>query len=96
MGRTVFVMAVLLMLAAMSLVSTRYQSRLLFITNEQLVSQSNELEVVWRHLQLKRADLSRNARIHQIARDTLNMHVIAPARTIYVREEPVRPVGGVN
>ena len=96
MGRTVFVMAVLLMLAAMSLVTARYQSRHLFIQNEQLVSQSNELDVIWRHLQLDRADLSRNARVHQIARDTLKMQVIEPARIIYVREAPARKVGGAN
>lgn len=95
MGRTVFVMAILLMLAAMSLVTTRYQSRQLFIENEQLVSQFNELDVDWRNLQLERAELSRNARIDQIARETLKMQPIAPARTIYVREVPAQSaVGG--
>lgn len=90
MGRTVFVMAVMLMLAAMSLVTARYQSRQLFIDNEQLASQFNELDVVWRNLQLERAELSRNARIDQIARDTLKMQPIAPARTIYIRETPAQ------
>lgn len=94
MGRTVFVMAILLMLAAMSLVTTRYQSRQKFIENEQLVSQFNELDVVWRNLQLERAELSRNARIDQIARDTLKMQPIAPARTIYVREAPAQSAKG--
>lgn len=94
MGRTVFVMAILLMLAAMSLVTARYQSRQLFIENEQLVSQFNELDVDWRKLQLDRAELSRNARIDQIARDTLKMQPIAPARTIYVREAPALTAGG--
>ncbi len=94
MGRTVFVMAILLMLVAMSLVTARYQSRQLFIENEQLVSQFNELDVIWRNLQLDRAELSRNARIDQIARDTLKMQPIAPARTIYVREAPGLPAQG--
>lgn len=94
MGRIVFVMGILLMLAAMSLVTARYQSRQLFIENEQLVSQFNELDVDWRKLQLDRAELSRNARIDQIARDTLKMQPIAPARTIYVREAPAITVGG--
>lgn len=96
MGRTVFVMAILLMLAAMSLVTARYQSRQLFIENEQLVSQFNELDVIWRHLQVDRADLSRNARIDQIARDTLKMQPIAPARTIYVRPAPAQSAGGLT
>ena len=94
MGRTVFLMAILLMFAAMSLVTARYQSRQLFIENEQLVSQFNELDVVWRNLQLDRAELSRNARIDQIARDILKMQPIAPARTIYVHEAPGLPDGG--
>ena len=94
MGRTVFVMAVMLMLAAMSLVTARYQSRQLFIDNEQLVSQFNELDVVWRNLQLERAELSRNARIDQIARDTLKMQPIVPARTIYIREAHAQPGRG--
>lgn len=96
MARTVFVMAVLLMLAAMSLVTSRYQSRHLFIQNEQLVSQFNELDVVWRHLQLDRADLSRNARVDQIARETLKMYPISPVRTIYVRQAPDQSRGGPN
>jgi cell division protein FtsL len=96
MGRTVFVMAVLLMLAALSLVTARYQSRHLFIQNEQLLSQANELDVVWRHLQLERAELSRNARIDQIARESLKMKPIAPARTIYIREAPAPALRGVN
>ncbi len=90
MVRAILLAAVLLMVAAMSLVTARYQARDLFIKNEQLLSQKNELDVVWRHLQLERAELSRNARIDQIARDSLKMIPIAPARTLYIRE--TRPV----
>lgn len=86
MGRAVLVVGLLLMLAAMSLVTARYQSRHLFIQNEQLLSQSRELDVAWRQLQLDRAELSRNARVDQIAREQLNMVLITPKRTIYIRE----------
>lgn len=94
MARVVFLIAVLLMLASMSLVTARYQARHLFIQNEQLVSQEKELDVVWRHLQLERAELSRNARIDQIARDSLKMIPIAPARTLYIREASPPLTGG--
>lgn len=90
MGRAVLVVGLLLMLAAMSLVTARYQSRHLFIQNEQLLSQSRELDVAWRQLQLERAELSRNARVDQIAREQLNMVLITPKRTIYIRE-PISP-----
>lgn len=86
MGRAVIVMGLLLMLAALSLVTARYQSRHLFIQNEQLLAQANELDVTWRHLQLERAELSRNARVDRIAREQLRMIPIAPARTLYIRD----------
>lgn len=86
MGRSVIVLGVLLMLAAMSLVTARYESRHLFIQNEQLLSQARELDVQWRQLQLERADLSRNARVDAVARDDLRMVPITPKRTIYIRE----------
>jgi len=40
--------------------------------------------------------LSRNARVDQIARDTLKMTPIAPARTIYIRESSPASSGGVD
>jgi len=86
MGRAVLVTGLLLMLAALSLVTSRYQSRHLFIENEQLKAQAAELDVAWRHLQLERAELSRNARVDQIARDQLSMVPITPSRTLYIRD----------
>jgi len=96
MVRAILLAAVLLMVAAMSLVTARYQARDLFIKNEQLLSQKNELNVVWRHLQLERAELSRNARIDQIARDSLKMIPIVPARTLYIRETSPALTGEAN
>ncbi|MCD8504809.1 MAG: cell division protein FtsL [Burkholderiaceae bacterium] len=95
MGRAVIVMALLLMLAALSLVTARYQSRHLFIQNEQLRAQASELDVAWRQLQLDRAELSRNARVDRIAREQLQMIPISPSRTLYIRDEnPSSTVGG--
>jgi cell division protein FtsL len=95
MGRMSLVMGFLLMLAALSLVTARYQSRHLYIHNEQFLSQQRELDVNWRQLQLERAELARNARVDQIARETLRMVPIAPARTIYLRE-PLPAAGRVD
>ncbi|MDV7401259.1 cell division protein FtsL, partial [Arthrospira platensis SPKY1] len=96
MGRAVIVMGLLLMLAALSLVTARYQSRHLFIQNEQLRAQANELDVVWRHLQLERAELSRNARVDRIAREQLRMVPIDPKRTLYIRDAGESPGAGDN
>ena len=89
MGRAVFIMAMLVMLSAISLVTARYQSRHLYIQNEQLLSQARELTVQWRHLQLERAELARNARVDQIARETLSMVPILPGNTLYMSEPQV-------
>ncbi|UOD50835.1 cell division protein FtsL [Orrella daihaiensis] len=96
MGRAVIVMALLLMLAALSLVTARYQSRHLFIQNEQLLAQASELDVTWRHLQLERAELSRNARVDRIAREQLRMIPISPNRTLYIRDAAPLPSAGGN
>lgn len=84
MGRAMFVMALLLMLSAISLVTARYQSRHFYIQNEQLRGQAQDLEIQWRQLQLERAELARNARIDRVARDTLRMVPIVPSRTLYM------------
>jgi len=84
MGRAVFVMSLLLMLSAISLVTARYQSRHLYNLNEQLHAQAVDLNVEWRHLQLERAELARNARVDEIARNTLKMVPIQPSRTLYI------------
>jgi len=47
-------------------------------------------------LQLERAELSRNARIDQIARDSLKMIPIVPARTLYIRETSPALTGEAN
>jgi cell division protein FtsL len=86
MGRAVLAVGLLFMMAAMSLVTARYQSRHLFIQNEQLRAQEAELDVAWRHLQLDRAEFSRNARVDRIAREQLGMVPISPKRTLYVRD----------
>lgn len=96
MGRAVLFVGLLLMVAALSLVTSRYQARHLYIQNEQLKAQASELEVVWRHLQLERAELSRNARVDQSARDQLRMVPIEPSRTLYIRDAGVSMGQGVN
>ncbi len=93
MGRVALILGVLLMFTAMSLVTARYQSRHLFIQNEQLRSQANELDIEWRHLQVDRAEYSRNARVDRIAREQLGMVPITPKRTLYIRDD-LAPASG--
>jgi cell division protein FtsL len=94
MGRLSFLMAIVLMTSAASLVTSRYQARQLFIELDRSQSQTHQLDNEWRQLQLDRAELARNARVDRTARDVLKMIAIAPDRTIYLNQAPVAGQAG--
>ena len=84
MGRLCIILAVILMVSAISLVTARHQSRQLFVAAERLEDRSRELDIEWRRLQLERAELARNARIDHMARQDLGMVTATPDRSIYL------------
>jgi cell division protein FtsL len=84
MGRFCVIFATLLMGSAISLVTARFQSRELFVVSDRLSSKTHDLDNDWRRLQLERAELARNARIDQTARDELKMVSVPPGQTIYL------------
>jgi cell division protein FtsL len=86
MGRLSLLLSVVLMLCAISLVTSRYQARQLFIDYDRAQAQARDLDTDWRRLQLDRAELARNARVDRAAREDLKMIVIAPDRTIYLNQ----------
>jgi cell division protein FtsL len=86
MGRLNLFVAALLMLSALSLVTSRHQARQLFIDLDRARAQARDLDTEWRRLQLERADYARNARVDEIARGELKMISIVPDRTIYLNQ----------
>jgi len=96
MARASLFLAVLLMLSAISLVTSRYQSRQLFIELDRSHAQARGLDVDWRRLQLERAELARNARVDRAAREDLKMIPIVPDRTIYLNQPVVPAAGGTQ
>jgi len=94
MGRLNLLVAALLMLSAISLVTSRHQARQLFIDLDRARAQARDLDTDWRRLQLERADYARNARVDEIARGDLKMISIVPDRTIYINQAPSAPAGG--
>lgn len=84
MGRLCIALALILMVSAISLVTSRHHSRQLFVAVERLEDRSRELDIEWRRLQLERAELARNARIDHIARQDLGMLPATPDRSIYL------------
>lgn len=94
MGRVNLIVAALLMLSAISLVTSRYQSRQLFVELGRDQAHARDLETNWRRLQLERAELACNARVDAIARDGLKMIPIVPDRTLYMNQAPVPAAAG--
>ena len=92
MARLCLFLAAALMLSAISLVTARFQSRQLFVQHERAVAKARELDTEWRRLQLQRAELARNARIDDIARNELEMTTTSPDRTLYIKGKPAGAV----
>ncbi|AHV91544.1 cell division protein FtsL [Bordetella holmesii] len=95
MGRASLIVAALLMLSAISLVTSRYQARQLYIELGRGQAEARDLDTNWRRLQLERAELARNARVDRAAREDLKMIPIVPDRTIYM-VQPAPIVGGAQ
>ena len=85
-GKINLVLAASLVGCALSLVSSQYQARNLFIALGKLDNQAHQLDIDWAQLQLDQSTLGKNARIEQIARTDLNMAPLTAARTQYLTE----------
>jgi len=96
MGRLSVIVAILLMLSAISLVTARYQSRQLFVEFERVQAQTRDLETGWRRLQLDRAEHARNSRVDAAASDELGMQGIVPDRTLYLNQPRASATGAVR
>lgn len=91
MIRVIVFLAAVIFFSGFLLISTRYHARDLYVHIEGLRNQAHELDVQWRRLQLQRAELTRNARIDQIARETFTMAPAGPERTIYLPGKRLAP-----
>jgi len=96
MGRLSVIVAILLMLSAISLVTARYQSRQLFVESERVQAQTRDLETGWRRLQLDRAEYARNSRVDEAASGELGMLGIVPDRTLYLNQPRGNTAGGAQ
>lgn len=86
-GRLNLLLMLTLVLCALSLVNSQYQSRRLFIELESAQSQSRQLDIEWAQLQLDQSTLGKHARIEAVARKDLHMVPVSPARTEYLTLE---------
>ncbi|HEY8024694.1 MAG TPA: cell division protein FtsL [Burkholderiaceae bacterium] len=86
-GRVNFVLALALVLCALSLVNAQYQARRLFVELERSQSVARQLEVEWSQLQLDQSRLGLHSRIDSLARRDLNMVPVTHERTQYLTVE---------
>ncbi|MBX6317592.1 cell division protein FtsL [uncultured Pigmentiphaga sp.] len=86
MGRLLFVLTAALVGCALSLVSSQYKARSLFVELERAQAAARDLDVEWRRLQLEQTDHAKHALIDKVARTTLKMEPVTPARTIYLAQ----------
>jgi len=86
MGRVCILVAMVLMMSALSLVTARYQARQLYDQLDRYKDSSHVLEIEWRRLQLDRAAESSNSKVDRLARDELKMTAIVPERTVFVSQ----------
>lgn len=80
----------LVMLSAMALIQSQYDSRKLFTELDRAVAESRQLETDHQRLQVEKRAQATPLRLEQMARDKLGMQATTPAVTLYVPE----PAGG--
>ncbi len=83
-GRICFILTLVLVACALSVVNAHYQFRRLFIELERAQAQARQLDIEWAQLQLDQSTLGKHARIEGNARRDLRMVPVTPASTQYL------------
>lgn len=81
MTRVNLLLVVVLVLCALSLVTSRHQARQRFIELERAQAQARGYETEYGQLQLEQSTWGMPARVEKIAREQLRMQLPTPART---------------
>jgi len=84
MNLSIVILMVVLMLCALSLVAAQQKTRTLYVALERAQTEERRLNQEWLRLEFEQRNLSKSARINEIARKQLQMQAINPARTQYV------------
>jgi cell division protein FtsL len=86
MNRATLTLLALLLICALSLVAAQQRARKLFIAQERAQIEERKLNQEWLRLEYEQRNLSKSARIRDVARNQLRMSSISPERTLYLRE----------
>ena len=86
MNRATLTLLALLLICALSLVAAQQRARKLFLAQERAQIEERKLNQEWLRLEYEQRNLSKSARIRDVARNQLHMSPISPDRTLYLRE----------
>lgn len=86
MNRATLTLLALLLICALSLVAAQQRARKLFILQERAQIEERKLNQEWLRLEYEQRNLSKSARIRDVARNQLRMSPISPERNLYLRE----------
>jgi cell division protein FtsL len=79
------VLVLALVVSALGVVKSVWRNRTLFAELQQLREQRDELNVQWGKLKLEQSTWATRARIQQVARKKLDMHVPGKVRRVVVK-----------
>lgn len=88
MTRLNLVLLAAVMVSALYLVRTQYETRRLFTEIDRAASEGRRLEIEHERLQLEKRGQATPARVEKLAREQLQMRSATPAITQYVKVEP--------
>jgi len=86
LNRATLTLLVLLLVCALSLVAAQQRARKLFISLDRAQIEERRLNQDWLRLEYEQRNLSKSARIRDVARNQLRMVPISPERTLYLKE----------
>lgn len=84
MARLNLILVALALISALAVVSINHRARKLVIEYERETQRMRDLEVEWGQLQLEQSTWATHARIEEIARQKLGMHVPRTGQIIVV------------
>ncbi len=86
MNRATLSLLALVLICALSLVTSQQKTRKLFVSLERAQAQERKLNHEWLRLEFEQRNLSKSGRIRDVARNQLRMSPITPDRTLYFKE----------
>ena len=96
MARLNFVLLLAVLVSALYLVRTQYESRRLYVELEKSAAQSRKISTESERLQVEKRAEATPLKIEKLARDRLQMRTTTPAITQYVKYSPAADVASAS